>query len=144
MFKGARYAGTLGPDRNRLPIIHVKDTARAILSVFKAALEGKTDEGSEGLYFVSSDEPSMNMKTVTEKMGDIMYARGLFPEGGSKPLPKEVVDLLGSIGWSLLGGIFNDTANEIKRLGWEAIETKKISFLDSLVQEMEIFFAKDG
>ncbi|KIJ56879.1 hypothetical protein M422DRAFT_40453 [Sphaerobolus stellatus SS14] len=71
---------------NRMGVIHVKDWAAAILTVFKAASEGKADEGAEGLYFAISDEPRLDMKTIIEEMGD-----GILPEG-SKPLSKEALD----------------------------------------------------
>ncbi|KIJ56878.1 hypothetical protein M422DRAFT_198162 [Sphaerobolus stellatus SS14] len=139
MFKNAGQAGTWGPGHNRICVIHVKDCARAILTVFKAALEGTADEGAEGLYFALSDEPRLDMKTIIGKMGDIMHAQGLLPEGGSKPLPKEALDSLGwSHGWeSILGGNYIATGKRLKRLGWEASESKNVSFLDSLVQELD-------
>ncbi|KIJ56877.1 hypothetical protein M422DRAFT_238470 [Sphaerobolus stellatus SS14] len=143
-FKTAGHAGTWGPGHNKMGVIHVKDCARAFLTVLKAALEGKADEGAEGFYFATSDEPIVEMKTITGKIGDIMHAQGLLPEGGSKPMSNEVVDPLGFSGWSILGGNQIATAKRLKRLGWEASESKNVAVLNSLVEEMEIWFGKAG
>ena len=43
------YVGTWGQGYNSMNNIHVIDCANAILTVFKAALEGKAEEGAEGL-----------------------------------------------------------------------------------------------
>lgn len=57
MFKSAGFAGTWGPGLNRMGNLHVKDCTNAILTVFKAALEGKAEEGREGfcmsLYYTT-------------------------------------------------------------------------------------------
>jgi hypothetical protein len=45
----AGYSGTWGPGLNRMNVVHIKDAANACLVVFKAALEGKAEEGAEGL-----------------------------------------------------------------------------------------------
>ncbi|KAI6121128.1 hypothetical protein F5141DRAFT_1186461 [Pisolithus sp. B1] len=94
MTKKLGFAGTWGPGANTMNNIHVKDCANGLLLVFKAALEGKADEGPEGLYFSASMEPKKTYYEWTKVMGD----------AGSRPLPNEVVDPLGEYGWSLLGG----------------------------------------
>ena len=48
--KKAGYAGTWGPGANSMNNIHVKDVASAIICVLQTALEGKADEGAEGLW----------------------------------------------------------------------------------------------
>jgi nucleoside-diphosphate-sugar epimerase len=48
MFINVGYAGTWGEGHSRMPNIHVKDVASAIVTVLKAALNGKADEGAEG------------------------------------------------------------------------------------------------
>ena len=45
----AGFAGTWGPGYNRVGSLHVKDCADALVIMFKAALEGKADEGRDGL-----------------------------------------------------------------------------------------------
>ena len=45
----AGFAGTWGPGYNRVGSLHVKDCAEALVILFKAALEGKADEGRDGL-----------------------------------------------------------------------------------------------
>lgn len=49
MTKKVGHAGTWGPGANSMNNIHVKDCASALLVVFKAALEGRADEGAEGI-----------------------------------------------------------------------------------------------
>lgn len=46
--KKCGYAGTWGAGLNGQNTIHLKDMADAVLFVFKAALEGKADEGADG------------------------------------------------------------------------------------------------
>lgn len=48
MFLQAGYAGTWGEGYSRMGHAHVKDVATAIITVLKAMLEGKADEGAEG------------------------------------------------------------------------------------------------
>ncbi|PFH46826.1 hypothetical protein AMATHDRAFT_43342 [Amanita thiersii Skay4041] len=138
LFKQCGFAGTWGPGLNRMGTVHVKDTAEAMLTVFRAAVEGTADEGEEGLYFVVSDEPVINMKTVADKMGDILHEKGLLSQGSSKPMPEDVLDQLGFLGWFIFGGNQNVTAKRLKKFGWEPTETKKLSLMDSLPAEMEI------
>ena len=49
MMKNVGYAGTWGPGANVMNNIHVKDCAAGLLLVLQAALEGKADEGAEGI-----------------------------------------------------------------------------------------------
>lgn len=43
------YAGTWGPGFNAQNTIHVRDMADAVLTIFKAAIEGRAEEGANGL-----------------------------------------------------------------------------------------------
>ena len=43
------HSGTFGPGYNSMSNIHVKDVASAIITILTAALQGRTDEGHEGL-----------------------------------------------------------------------------------------------
>ena len=47
--KNVGYAGTWGRGANAMNNIHVKDCAAGLLLVLQAALEGRADEGPEGL-----------------------------------------------------------------------------------------------
>lgn len=47
--KSVGYAGTWGPGANAMNNIHVKDCAMGLLLILEAALEGRADEGPEGL-----------------------------------------------------------------------------------------------
>lgn len=49
MMKGVGHAGTWGRGANAMNNIHVKDCAAGLLLVLQAALEGRADEGPEGL-----------------------------------------------------------------------------------------------
>lgn len=43
------YCGTWGAGSNSMNNIHVKDVVSSVIVVLKAALEGKAEEGAEGL-----------------------------------------------------------------------------------------------
>ena len=43
------YAGTWGAGFNAQNTIHVRDMADAVLFIFKAAVEGRAEEGANGL-----------------------------------------------------------------------------------------------
>ena len=47
--KNVGYAGTWGSGANAMNNIHVKDCAMGLFLVLQAALEGRADEGLEGL-----------------------------------------------------------------------------------------------
>lgn len=49
MMKNVGYAGTWGSGANAMNNIHVKDCAMGLFLVLQAALEGRADEGLEGL-----------------------------------------------------------------------------------------------
>lgn len=49
MYTQIGRAGTWGPGANVMPNVHVKDCASTCLTVLKAALDGKAQEGAEGL-----------------------------------------------------------------------------------------------
>lgn len=93
LFQQAGHTGTLGQGCNRMNNIHVKDAANAILLIIKAALNGKADEGADGLCksplvgidpssgqafepfidFVVSEEPRVTMRELMTKMGEVCY-----------------------------------------------------------------------
>ncbi|KAK0206697.1 hypothetical protein DFS33DRAFT_1372937 [Desarmillaria ectypa] len=146
MYKRIGRAGTWGPGANVMPNMHIKDCASACLTVLKAALDGKAQEGAEGLYeytvyFVGSDQPMIPMYEWASAVGDWMFDKGLATVGGSKPMPAEIVDPLGHYGWSLLGGSQYAKVNRLYTLGWEPLKSRKLSLLESLPMELEVAFA---
>ncbi|KAK0461987.1 uncharacterized protein EV420DRAFT_139887 [Desarmillaria tabescens] len=141
MYKQIGRAGTWGPGANVMPNVHVKDCASACLTVLKAALDGKAQEGPEGLYFVGSDQPMIPMHEWASAVGYWMFDKGLATVGGSKPMPTEIVDPLGYYGWSLLGGSQYAKTNRLYTLGWEPLESRKLSLMESLPMELEAAFA---
>ncbi|KIJ16255.1 hypothetical protein PAXINDRAFT_114072 [Paxillus involutus ATCC 200175] len=137
MMKAVGFAGTWGPGANAMNNIHVKDCAMGLFLVLQAALEGKADEGPDGLYFAASMEPRITYYTWTKVMGDYLHSKGIIKEGGSRPMPPEVVDPLGHYGWSLLGGNQFVKSQRLAKLGWEATETKKLPLLESFPDALE-------
>ncbi|KAL0949843.1 hypothetical protein HGRIS_009877 [Hohenbuehelia grisea] len=129
-------AGTWGKGLNRTSNIHVKDTSTALLTVLKAALEGKAEEGAEGLL------KSVALQCVNGAAASVLFGKGLLKEGGTKPLPDEVVAPFGHFGWSLFGGNWIVKPERLAKLGWEAAESSKVPFLESLPREIEIELAK--
>ncbi|KAH7890435.1 hypothetical protein F5I97DRAFT_1826579 [Phlebopus sp. FC_14] len=142
MMKNLGYAGTWGPGANAMNNVHVKDCAMGLLLVLKAALEGKADEGPEGLYFCASAEPRMTYYAWTKVMGDYLYGKHIIKEGGTRPMPSEVVDPLGHYGWSLLGGNQFVKAERLAKLGWDPVETKKLPLLESFPEALEAALAE--
>ncbi|KDQ57883.1 hypothetical protein JAAARDRAFT_57706 [Jaapia argillacea MUCL 33604] len=132
------YTGTWGPGANSMNNIHVKDCASAVFTVFKAAIEGRADEGAEGFYFAASTQPKISYREWTQAMGDILHEKGLVKESGTRPMPSEVVDPLGHYGWSLLGGNLFAKPERLARLGWEPTETMKISLMESLPLDIDV------
>ncbi|TCD65980.1 hypothetical protein EIP91_001927 [Steccherinum ochraceum] len=126
------YAGTWGKGHNSMNNIHVKDCANSILVVFKAALEGKADEGAEGLYFSATDAPKIPYREWTKVMGDHLHAQGLLEHPGTRPMPDEIVDPMGHYGWSLLGGNQYAKPERLAKLGWKPTETLKHSLLETM------------
>ncbi|KAL4063786.1 hypothetical protein V8B97DRAFT_2020705 [Scleroderma yunnanense] len=132
MTKKLGFAGTWGPGANAMNNIHVRDCANGLLLVLKAALKGEAEEGRNGLYFSASMEPKISYHTWTSVMGNYLHEKGIIKQPGSQPMPSEVVDPLGEYGWSLLGGNLFVKPQRLAKLGWEPVETKKNSLLDSL------------
>ncbi|KAG6331139.1 hypothetical protein ID866_7947, partial [Astraeus odoratus] len=138
MSKKLGFAGTWGSGANSMNNIHVKDCANGLFLVLKAALEGKAEEGPEGLYFSASMEPRLSYYTWTKVMGDYLYEKGVLTQPGSHPMPNEVVDPLGEYGWSLLGGNQWVKPQRLAKLGWEPVETKRVSLLESLPGMLDV------
>ncbi|KAI6038522.1 hypothetical protein EDC04DRAFT_2603861 [Pisolithus marmoratus] len=136
MAKKLGFTGTWGPGANTMNNIHVRDCADGLLLVLKAALEGKADEGPEGLYFSASMEPMKTCYEWTKVMGDYLFERGIVNQAGSRPFPREVVDPFYS--WSLLGGNLIVKPERLAKLGWEPIETKKTPLLESLPSMIDV------
>ncbi|KAH8088956.1 hypothetical protein BXZ70DRAFT_501495 [Cristinia sonorae] len=126
------YVGTWGKGYNSMNNLHVKDCANAILLVFKAALEGRAEEGAEGLYFAATDAPRIPYREWTKVMGDHLHAQGLIEHPGTRPMPDEVVEPLGHYGWSLLGGNQFAKPERLARLGWIPTETLRQPLLEAL------------
>ncbi|KAI0343440.1 NAD(P)-binding protein [Trametopsis cervina] len=137
------YAGTWGAGLNGQNTIHLQDMADICLLIFKAALEGKADEGAEGLYFAATDT-TITYGEWARKMGDHLYQKGLLKEPGAKPMPDEVVEPLGHYGWSLLGGNMYVKADRLARLGWKPVHSNTASLLDTLPEAINAYLADAG
>ncbi|EGN97180.1 hypothetical protein SERLA73DRAFT_183827 [Serpula lacrymans var. lacrymans S7.3] len=137
MTKKLGYMGTWGPGANSMNNVHVIDVASALLLLFKSALEGKAEEGKDGIYFCGSMQPKISYHDWTEKMGDYLFNKGILKQGGTRPMPAEVVEPLGHYGWSLLGGNQFAKPQRLARLGWEPTETAKLSLMDSFPDAIE-------
>ncbi|KDQ57884.1 hypothetical protein JAAARDRAFT_206672 [Jaapia argillacea MUCL 33604] len=138
------FAGTWGPGANAMNNIHVRDCAMAILTIFEAALDGRAEEGAEGLYFACSTQ-KVSHHEWTKVMGDILYAKGLLKQGGAHAFPSEILDPLGDYGWSLIGGNALGKSERLAPLGWEPVETTKMSMMeylpvgiDTVLHEMQL------
>ncbi|KIY67803.1 NAD(P)-binding protein [Cylindrobasidium torrendii FP15055 ss-10] len=143
LFPAAGHAGTWGPGENQMTSVHVVDVASAITTLLKAMLEGRADEGKDGhckSHFVLSEQPLYTMKDFTAAFGDALYKHGELKEGGSKPFPPSITDQMGDLGWCSLGGNQIGSADRLRKLGWEPVESRKISVFESMPLELEVAF----
>ncbi|KAK0491170.1 hypothetical protein IW261DRAFT_1556323 [Armillaria novae-zelandiae] len=114
-------AGTWGPGANVVSNGHVKDCASACLTVLKAALDGKAQEGAEGRLeslfkcsnFVGSDQPMVSMHGWASAW---MFDKGLVTMGGSKPMPPAVA----------FRRLLYPKVKRPYTLGWEPAESRKV------------------
>ncbi|KAF9448159.1 NAD(P)-binding protein [Macrolepiota fuliginosa MF-IS2] len=144
LFLQAGRAGTWGEGHSRMGNAHVKDVASAVVTVLKAALEGRADEGAEGFYFAISKQPMVTNREIAALMGDILFEKGLVKEPGSRALSNELVDPMGEYGWSLLGANQSAYPHRLSRFGWKPTETKKKLLLESLRDELELHLRETG
>ncbi|KAF8891086.1 NAD(P)-binding protein [Gymnopilus junonius] len=145
MFKTIKQSGTWGPGHNTYDNVHVKDCANGLLTVFEAAaadVEGK--KGTEGLYFITTNEPRVTFHEITKVIGDVMHSKGLLEEGGSRPLPPTVTDPWGERGWVVFASNHRGDADRLKALGWVPTETKALPLLESLPREVEVAIEESG
>ncbi|KIM42745.1 hypothetical protein M413DRAFT_444414 [Hebeloma cylindrosporum] len=136
--ESAGFAGTWGPGHNSMTNIHIKDYSNGLMMIFEAILQDKADEGAQGYYFLTSDEPPVTFREVTQVIGDVMFSKGHYKEGGTQPLPQAVTEASGDFGWALMGGNHRVDTQRLRKLGWEAKETKKVPLLESLPLELEV------
>ncbi|TCD63855.1 hypothetical protein EIP91_004869 [Steccherinum ochraceum] len=129
--KKLNYVGTWGEGYNAINDVHIKDCADALMVIFKAALEGRADEGAEGLYFCASSS-RVPYREWTKVMGDYLYGYGHISQPGTCPMPNDVVDSMGFYGWSLLGGNHFCNSDRLAKLGWEPTESKKHGLIETL------------
>ncbi|TFK73045.1 NAD(P)-binding protein [Pluteus cervinus] len=136
--KGFGYAGTFGAGLAGMNNIHVKDCASALLIILQAALDGRADVGTEGIYFGSSEQPIVPHVEIVNKIGDVLHERGIIPHPGSQPLKPEHASVLPDVAWSAMGGNLLGHPQRLKRFGWEPVESRKISLLESLSEELNV------
>ncbi|KAJ2913511.1 hypothetical protein MD484_g6892, partial [Candolleomyces efflorescens] len=138
-FLGAMYiqngvAGTWGPGQNALSVVHIKDVGSALVKIFKLATEGAKDVD----YFISSSD-NIVLKRFTEVVGKVFQAHGLLQDGEPEPFPESVTNSFGDYGWSIFGGNFLATSDNLKAQGWEPTETAKVTIWDALRIQAEEF-----
>ncbi|KAL1737912.1 hypothetical protein HDZ31DRAFT_51706, partial [Schizophyllum fasciatum] len=133
----AGHAGTFGNGKNAMCEIHVKDVASALFTCLKAALEGKADEGAEGIYFLL--HPRMiAIRDIMADIGNILHEKGILKTPGCAPLPAAITDAWGEFGWALLGGSMWGRGERLKKLGWTPKHTEEITLQESLRGEVEV------
>ncbi|KAL4248928.1 NAD(P)-dependent Metabolic Enzyme [Abortiporus biennis] len=133
------YVGTWGRGYNTMNNVHVKDVVSALGIILKAVLEGKADEGAEGLYFCGSMQRKIAYREWTEVMGNHLHSKGLVKSPGTRPMPNEIVESLGHYGWSLLGGNQAIIPERLTtKFGWVPEESSKVSLLDTIPKAAEI------
>lgn len=115
-----------------------------MFTVLKAALEGRAEEGKEGIYFATSDNPMTSMHEYTSAMGKWMHVKGLLASPESTPLPASVTEPFGELGWSRVGGSEWAKSERLYRLGWEPVESRKLTILESLPAELEVVYSAEG
>ncbi|KAF9060362.1 hypothetical protein BDP27DRAFT_1370633 [Rhodocollybia butyracea] len=137
----AGHVGTIGPGRNVLGCIHIKDVASAVSSVLSGALEGKNmGEGDNGFYFIVS-KYMVSMLSVCQMIGDVLLNQGLVSESTARPIPfsAQIMEQLGPWADVMSSNQFCRSDRLIKELGWSAKHTDLAdSFHESLPKEIEL------
>ncbi|KAF9068765.1 hypothetical protein BDP27DRAFT_1421578 [Rhodocollybia butyracea] len=139
----AGHVGTIGPGRNVVGCIHVKDVANAVSAVLIGALQGKSiGEGINGFYPVVSKYMT-SMLSVCEIIGDVFLDQGLVSESTARPIPfsAQVLEPLGPWADVMSSNHFCRSDRLITELGWSAKHTEAEpgeSFHESLPKEIEL------
>ncbi|TFK76181.1 NAD(P)-binding protein [Pluteus cervinus] len=138
MAKQFGYVGTFAAGLNGMQNIHVKDCASALLIMLQAAIDGRADVGTEGIYFGSSEQPIIPHVEITNKIGDILHAHGTIPLSGSQPMKPEHASVLTEGAWSAMGGNLIANPQRLRKFGWEPVESRKLALMDSLPEELKV------
>ncbi|KAF8665723.1 hypothetical protein AX16_000172 [Volvariella volvacea WC 439] len=137
--KAAGRAVTLGPGHNVLPAIHVKDVAASLIAMLRGALDGTAGTGAQGLYFAGEDfEAGASAKEIQDVVGNILYDLGLVSQSGSTPAPPELRASIPDTLFTVFGGNSYAVPQRLKQLGVEFTETKNLSLVESLPEEIRI------
>ena len=135
----AGHSGTFGEGANALSHVHVHDVASALLTVLKAALDGKVHGGKDN-YFVGVSKTEQ--KAWAKVIGDCMFSKKLIKEAGSRPWSEEITGKEGNEWWKVYGGNQIVHPDRLYALGWEPTETKKQGPIENLSQAVEVALGK--
>ncbi|KAF9068773.1 hypothetical protein BDP27DRAFT_1383459 [Rhodocollybia butyracea] len=140
----AGHVGTIGPGRNVVGCIHIKDVANAVSAVLDGALKGKSiGEGSNGFYPVVSKYMT-SMLSVCEIIGDVLLNQGIVSTSTARPIPfsAQIMEQLGPWVDVMSSNQFCRSDRLIKELGWSAKHSELAepgeSFYESLPKEIEL------
>ncbi|KAF8655198.1 hypothetical protein AX16_003230 [Volvariella volvacea WC 439] len=141
-FQLARAAGhaiTIGPGLNVLPGIHLKDVATSLVALIRGAIDGTAGTGAQGFYFAGEDfEIAATAKEVQDVVGDTLYDLGLVSQPGSTPASPELLKSIPDVVSYVFSSNAYGVPQRLKQLGVEFTETKKISLLESLPDEVRV------
>ncbi|KAF8655189.1 hypothetical protein AX16_003221 [Volvariella volvacea WC 439] len=139
MARAAGHAITIGPGLNVLPGIHVKDVATSLIAMIRGALDGTAGTGAQGLYFAGQDfETGATAKEIQDIVGNTLFELGLVSQPGSRQVPPEIRQDIPDSVVSVFGANVNAVPQRLKKLGVEFTETKKLSLLESIPEEVKL------
>ncbi|KAF8665814.1 hypothetical protein AX16_000257 [Volvariella volvacea WC 439] len=139
--KAAGYAITFGRGLNQSSSIHIKDVANSMITMIKGALDGTAGTGAQGLYFAGDEfETSPSLKEVQDEIGNVLYELGLVSQPGSQsiPLSSPLAQSLPGPVLRIFSGNSYGVAEKLKKLGIEFTETKSLTLLQSLRDEVKL------
>ncbi|KAF8665562.1 hypothetical protein AX16_000021 [Volvariella volvacea WC 439] len=135
--KAEGHAVTLGRGFNQTSTIHVRDVATSMIAMLKDALDGTASTGAQGLYFAGSEfETSPTLKEAQDEIGNALCELGLVTQPGSHPASPMLAQAIPPPIFRVFSGNSYAVPERLKQLGVEFTETKKLSLLQSLKDEV--------
>jgi len=128
------YAGYAGKGLARWPYVHVRDLARAYMTILHYA-EGDSDKDlAENPYFFVESGEEVAWKDISEMIGRELHRQGKIGSPEAKTIPEDkYADLFGDHTLPVVGTNSRNKAVRLRKLGWEPKERK---MADEIEQEV--------
>ncbi|KXJ88473.1 hypothetical protein Micbo1qcDRAFT_166513 [Microdochium bolleyi] len=131
------YAGHVGKGAAVWAYVHVKDLARAYMTLLHHA-EGAGAEAEADLtrnpYFFAESGEEASWRDIAAVIGKELHRQGKIESAEPKTIPEaDYGELFGDFTYAVVGTNARNRATRLRKLGWEAQEKK---FADEIVQEV--------